>query len=49
MTKEIDKLLANTKVYVAGKSKEIQDILDAVAAAFGFNRPNHYLITNGKN
>lgn len=26
-----------------------QDILDAVAAAFGFNRPNHYLITNGKN
>lgn len=26
-----------------------QDILDAVAAAFGFNRPNTYLITNGKN
>lgn len=48
--KEIDKLLANTKVYVAGKSKDYtQDILDAVAAAFGFNRPNHYLITNGKN
>lgn len=26
-----------------------QDILDAVAAAFGFNHPNPYLITNGKN
>ena len=26
-----------------------QDILDVVAAAFGFNRPNPYLITNGKN
>lgn len=25
--KEIDKLLANTKVYVAGKSKEIQEKL----------------------
>lgn len=25
-----------------------QDILDAVAAAFGFNRPNPHLITNGK-
>ena len=26
-----------------------QDILDVVAAAFGFNRSNPYLITNGKN
>ena len=26
-----------------------QDILDVVAAAFGFNRPNPHLITNGKN
>ena len=26
-----------------------QDILDVVAAAFGFNHPNPYLITNGKN
>lgn len=26
-----------------------QGILDIVAAAFDFNRPNPYLITNGKN
>lgn len=26
-----------------------RDILDVVAAAFGFNRPNPHLITNGKN
>ena len=31
--KEIDKLLANTKVYVAGKSKEIQENLEVLGSS----------------
>ena len=38
--KEIDKFLANTKVYVAGKSKEIQEKLFSLGYIWNNCRPN---------
>lgn len=41
--------LVNNYLIYEGIVGYTQDILDVVAAAFGFDRPNSYLIINGKN